>query len=495
MRYEKHTGRFYFFNYGNENSGTSEQRTNLIHVHGVCSGGNNVLFLLSDGLYRYNYADSSLKSWHQADGLAADAIATILKDLYENVWLVGQQDATILNPKNNELTNFRFSYDANNYGYANTSIPLSDGNVCIAIGGTLAICNPDVIQKMKRTFSPVLISDFSVFEKSIPFSQRNRDVRLSYKQNFFSISFSSFSASDDLQYAYKLEGFDHDWVYGGSRKFASYTNVPGGDYTFHVKAGAHGKWSEPTQIRITVVPPFWKTAWFEAIVIIACLGLVYLVFRLRVQTIKRQQEQRLQLHTVRDKIARDLHDDVGASLSSIRMYSEAVRMQVKEKVPEADMVLGRMSENAREIVENMADIVWAINPQNDSLQFMEDRMHAFVAAVCGSKNIVPHFNQINFHELKLPMEMRKNVFLIFKEAVNNSAKYSQCKNLYLHLQKSEHILKLLITDDGKGFDETNIVFGNGLQSMKKRAAEIGGNFSVHSKPGEGTTVELILPLP
>ena len=497
MRFDKINQRFDFFKTGkNDNAGSSAGQMNakFIQVQGICTADKDILFLLSDGLYRFNYRDSTFKTWHKADGLAADAMETILKDSYGNLWIVGRQDASVLNPKNNEFTSFRFNYDVSNYSYSNTSIRLLNGSICIPVGSALAICNPEVIQHTRNDFSRVLISDFSVFEKSIPFTQKQESVKLKYNQNFFSISFSSFSSGDDVQYAYKLDGFDPGWVYT-NRRFASYTNVPGGDYTFLVKTGADGKWTAPTQIRITVVPPFWKTAWFKAIAIIVFLGLVYLVFRIRVQTIKRQQEQKLQLHTVRDKIARDLHDDVGASLSSIRMYSEAIRMQVKEKVPEADTVLGKMSENAREIVENMADIVWAINPRNDSLQFMEDRMHAFIAAVCGSKNIIPHFNQINFHELKLPMEMRKNIFLIFKEAVNNSAKYSACKNLYLNLEKSEDIFKLVITDDGKGFDETNIVFGNGLQSMKKRAAEIGGDLFVRSKPGEGTSIKLTLPLP
>ena len=138
---------------------------------------------------------------------------------------------------------------------------------------------------------------------------------------------------------------------------------------------------------------------------------------------------------MRDKIAQDLHDDIGASLSSIRMYSEAVRTQVKEKLPQVDMILERISENSKEIVENMSDIVWAINPKNDSLQFMEDRMHAFTSAVCSSKNIVPHFNKIDFHEVKLSMETRKNIFLIFKESVNNAAKYAECKNIFVNMEK------------------------------------------------------------
>ena len=168
-------------------------------------------------------------------------------------------------------------------------------------------------------------------------------------------------------------------------------------------------------------------------------------------------------------------------------------LPVKEKLPQAEIILERISENSKEIVDNMSDIVWAINPKNDLLQFMEDRMHSFISAVCSSKNIIPHFNQIDFHELKLPMEMRKNIFLIFKEAVNNAAKYSNCKNIFIRIEKGHGKLCLSVTDDGEGFDTTNAKNGNGLHNMQKRALELNGEIFMDSKPGEGTTIKLVVP--
>jgi len=143
----------------------------------------------------------------------------------------------------------------------------------------------------------------------------------------------------------------------------------------------------------------------------------------------------------------------------------------------------------------MSDIVWAINPKNDSLQFMEDRMHAFASSVCSSKNIIPHFNTIDFHELKLPMEVRKNIFLIFKEAVNNAAKYSSCTSLTVNLERNNGTLVLEVKDNGTGFNEKEIREGNGLTNMHKRAGEIRGALSIMSKTGEGTGVLLKVRLP
>lgn len=227
----------------------------------------------------------------------------------------------------------------------------------------------------------------------------------------------------------------------------------------------------------------------QALLITAIVSLLLLVLLYRNYR-QRQQSRMLQ---VRDKIAKDLHDDIGASLSSIRMYSEAVRMQVQS--PQAGEMLQRISDNSKEIVENMSDIVWAINPKNDSLQFMEDRMHAFVSSVCSSKDIVPHFKRVDFHELKLPMEVRKNIFLVFKEAVNNAAKYAACNNIFINMEKKNGRFEMSIADDGKGFDTASANHGNGLTNMRKRAEELKGNIDIESRQGRGTTIRFSFPLP
>jgi len=251
----------------------------------------------------------------------------------------------------------------------------------------------------------------------------------------------------------------------------------------------------PSTVHIVVTPPFWQTVWFKFLLAVVSIIIIAILFKIRESNYRAKQEQKLQVLKVRNKIAQDLHDDIGASLSSIRMYSEALRMQIKEKLPQVDLILERISENSKEIVDNMSDIVWAINPKNDSLQFMEDRMHAFASAVCSSKNIIPHFNKIDFHQLKLPMEMRKNIFLIFKEAINNAAKYSGCKNIFVNMQMQNRMFMLSITDDGEGFDITNAANGNGLTNMRKRAKELQGEISIISELNKGTIINLSLLLP
>jgi signal transduction histidine kinase/ligand-binding sensor domain-containing protein len=493
MRYDSAKNNFDFFRHAY----TDSSKVRIVNLLRIFSAGKNQLYLVPDrlGLIRFNYKDSTAKIYRQSDGLATESNFDAVLDHNKNIWLAGYQDVTEFTVAKNSFTRFHIDYANDNYDYGNVLIALKNGDIGISISDAIAMYKPGSLISAKD-LPRVLISDFSVFEKSIPFTQKSSNIHLTYKQNFFSFSFSAFSSSHEpLQYAYKLEGFDEDWVYCGKRQFASYTNVSGGDYTFLVKAAvSNGEWSSPTIIHISVSPPFWETYWFRGIVTALLIFLVIVIFKIRERNYREKQEQKLQLLKVRDKIAQDLHDDIGASLSSIRMYSEAVRLQVKEKLPQADMILERISENSKEIVENMSDIVWAINPKNDSLQFMEDRMHAFTAAVCSSKNIVPHFNKIDFHELKLPMEKRKNIFLIFKEAINNAAKYAACKNIFLNMEKNDKVLSLTIADDGKGFDVSKATSGNGLTNMQKRANELNAEIVIESKINEGTIVKLFVPL-
>jgi ligand-binding sensor domain-containing protein/signal transduction histidine kinase len=494
MRFDAKQSRFDFF----QTPHTNVPKMRIEYPVRICSNKNNELYLMLDrnGLMKFNYHDNAATLYQQTDGLATEANFDMLKDSAENIWLAGYQDVTAFNTQKKVFKSFRIDYSYDDFEYGNVLMLFKNGDVGVSILDAIAIFKPAILNQDKSS-SPVLVSDFSVFENSIPFTQKDPNIHLNYKQNFFTISFSNFSWSkNDLQYAYRLEGFDKNWVYCGKRQIASYTNVPGGDYTFSVKVSTKsGVWSLPTTVHIVITPPFWQTGWFKFLLAVLVIIIVAVIFKLRERNYRAKQEQKLQVLKVRDKIAQDLHDDIGASLSSIRMYSEVLRMQVKEKLPQADVILERISENSKEIVNNMSDIVWAINPKNDSLQFMEDRMHAFASAVCSSKNIIPHFNKIDFHELKLPMEMRKNIFLIFKEAINNAAKYSGCKNIFVDMQMHTRMFMLSIADDGKGFDIISAAIGNGLTNMRKRAQELKGEISIKSELNKGTIIKLSLLLP
>ncbi|HEY3385484.1 MAG TPA: tetratricopeptide repeat protein, partial [Saprospiraceae bacterium] len=198
-------------------------------------------------------------------------------------------------------------------------------------------------------------------------------------------------------------------------------------------------------------------------------------------------KQKLKLLLLRNKIASDLHDDVGSTLSSISIFSQMAKQQSRDVNP----LLDSIGESSRKMLDAMADIVWTINPENDQFEKIILRMRSFAYELLGAKNIEFEFNaEDDISRLKLPMEVRKNLYLIFKEATNNLAKYADANKATFAIKEDKNILSMMIRDNGKGFDPTRSTEGNGIRNMKKRAEEIGGRLSIDSAPGNGTTIQL-----
>jgi signal transduction histidine kinase/tetratricopeptide (TPR) repeat protein len=196
--------------------------------------------------------------------------------------------------------------------------------------------------------------------------------------------------------------------------------------------------------------------------------------------------QRLKLQTLRNKIASDLHDDVGSTLSSISIFAEIAKKQSKEIIP----ALQTISESSRKMLDAMADIVWTINPENDQFDKILMRMRSFAYELLGAKKIDFVFKaEGDMEKIKLSMEARKNLFLIFKEATNNMVKYAEASKASYFIKNEQEYLVMMIRDNGKGFDMNKPSQGNGLKNMKKRAEEVGGILSIDSLPGSGTSIQ------
>jgi signal transduction histidine kinase len=197
--------------------------------------------------------------------------------------------------------------------------------------------------------------------------------------------------------------------------------------------------------------------------------------------------QKLNLLTLRNKIASDLHDDVGSTLSSISIFSQMAQQQSTETIP----MLETIGESSRKMLDAMADIVWTINPDNDQFEKIILRMKSFAYELLGAKNIDFEFITDNeVEKINVPMEVRKNLYLIFKEATNNIVKYAQANKAMFAINGEKNNLTMMIQDNGKGFDLTKSTEGNGLKNIKKRANEIGAKLKIDSLPGNGTKIQL-----
>src|SRR5262249_31525131 len=246
-----------------------------------------------------------------------------------------------------------------------------------------------------------------------------------------------------------------------------------------------GVWNEtPTELKITITPPFWQTTWFKALIALATMGIVYAFYRYRVG-------QLVLLQRVRNKIAADLHDDIGSTLNSIALYSDLAKTQPRQR----DYALGMIAENARKIVDSMSDIVWMINPKNDSFDKIIFRMRSLSYDVLKAKKIECQFKfDETLNDVSLPMGIRRNIYLIFKEALNNIVKYSNATRTSIKVLHENKNMVLVISDNGIGFDRSLSHNGNGLNNMEQRAEEIGAKINIESEQGTGTNIELNVKL-
>lgn len=231
---------------------------------------------------------------------------------------------------------------------------------------------------------------------------------------------------------------------------------------------------------------------FQTLIIIVLLSViivsVLLINRYRVLNRTRRQ---LEMEKMRSQIARDLHDDIGSTLSSINIISNMALANNDE----TKNYFQNIQEQSSRMMDNMADIVWSINPNNDTLEQVVIKMKEFAAEILEPKNINYSFQEsAGLDKVKLDVEKRKNLFLIFKESINNAAKYSGGQNINIQLITNGADIRLLIKDDGKGFNMDEIKPGNGLKNMEVRAELIGAKLSRNSSPGLGTSIELEVPI-
>ncbi len=265
--------------------------------------------------------------------------------------------------------------------------------------------------------------------------------------------------------------------------------LPPGKYTFKVYCeNIEGLRSgKITELPIYIKPQFWRTWWFRSLVLFIAALLMYEVHKLRVNRL-------LAVEALRNRVARDLHDDMGSTLSTINILSSMAKTKINDSAVKTSEYLSKISECSERMMDTMDDIVWSIKPSNDSMQKITSRMREFASSVLEPKEIDVDFTiDEAVYEVKLNMEARKDFFLIFKEAVNNAAKYSKADNVTIQVSIQDKELLLMVKDDGAGFDFAE-ADGNGLGNMKKRADNMNGFFSIQSTKGEGTAVKLIIPV-
>jgi signal transduction histidine kinase len=294
-----------------------------------------------------------------------------------------------------------------------------------------------------------------------------------------------------LQYAYKLEGSGNQWSLLGKARVLFLSRLSPGTYTLRIRAGdLYGHWSEKEYVLpIRITPPFWNRWWFYVACSILLVVAAYSIYRFRLNRILSEQQ-------LRNKIARDLHDDIGSTLSGIKLFSGIARKKLEEEKSTALDIVERIGERSESMIDAMSDIVWSINPRNDTVETMLVRMKQYAAEMLDSKNIHYKFETGNqLSRLKLGLDIRKDLFLFFKESVNNISRHANASVVDIKLESAPHRLLLTVKDNGVGFAREALKSqGNGLYNLYDRAQKMNGKLEILSRPGDGTTIILSIPL-
>jgi Signal transduction histidine kinase len=367
------------------------------------------------------------------------------------------------------------------------AISVEQGELLFTLTDEAFFVTPNKISgDIKENIPAVVITGLSVNGvDQTSWVYRNETLPLGHTQNNLSFDFSSvtFRLADNIKYQYKLEGPYQDWSEPSDRGFVEYSALRNGKYTFKVRAALSGGLTgEESIFTFKIRPAYFQTIWFYLLCCVLVLALLYSFYQTKMR-------QALKVERLRLRIAADLHDDMGSTLSSIFLMSGMVGSA--DKQARLLEVLGRISENSRDILGSMDDIIWSVNPQDDSLGSLIVRLREYAIPVCEAKGITFSIQvEEAARHTRLGMDERRNIFLIAKEAVNNAVKHSGCSQLEVFFTVYHKRIELSVIDNGRGFDLQAPSSRNGLVNMRRRAGQIASELQMISEKGKGTSVFL-----
>lgn len=427
-------------------------------------------------------------------GLSSNKVTAVTKDKQGFIYAATDYGIDRLQPENNQIKHFKFADGAVGEIYAaycDSSGTLWFGS---SNGLTRFIPEPDI----KPVAANVFIDSLTIAGKKEPLSVLGETEinlpDLAPNQNQLQIDFVAlnYTSGETLRYQYKLEGADHDWSKPTEQREVNYSNLADGSYKFLVRVVSAGEESvsRTAVVSFRILPPIYKRWWFIAFCVLLFGSIAFAVYRYRVARL-------LEMANMRTRIATDLHDDIGANLTRIALLSEVAKQQLaqNENAENGTNPLSSIANIARESVSSMSDIVWAINPERDHLIDLIRKMRQHSDEIFTLREIQLKFNAPDPEtNLKLGVAARRDLLLIFKEAVNNAARHSNCSKVEINFRVESRMLSLTIADDGKGFAPSFDGEGQGLRSMKHRAENLGGTLIVDSSNEHGTTVKFVLSL-
>jgi signal transduction histidine kinase/ligand-binding sensor domain-containing protein len=450
------------------------------------------------------------------NGLSSNNVRTLIEDRFGNVYAGTVRGVDKIGAETQRVRHYSIQ-DGLASDFVVDSHCDRNGVLWFATNGGLSKLVPDIEKITERP--PVWLSALRIAGEEQPVAELGdlqiqrgdlEPTRNNLQIDFFGLSFR---AGETLRYQYMLEGADRDWSTPSELRTVSYANLKPGSYRFLVRAiNADGLTSDkPAVVSFRILSPIYLRWWFIALVLVVVVALAYVLYRYRLARLrevnaalreaklaeenlrKAREEKLLELERVRKRIATDLHDDVGSSLTRISLLSEVSQLQGRSVETPSGGSLSVIANLSRELVDSMSDIVWAINPEKDSLSDLTQRMRHFASDVFTARGIIFRLELPDSDgDVRVSATFRRELFLIFKEAVNNVVRHSGCTTAEIEFRMDGQGVILQLTDNGHGFDVQSKSNGHGLMSMRSRIESFSGKVEITSG-NDGTTLLFTIP--
>ncbi|MBP6624390.1 MAG: hypothetical protein KA198_04420 [Chitinophagaceae bacterium] len=439
------------------------------------------------GLVKYNLTNHSYRIFTESEGLANQYIYGIQEDRFNRLWLSSNKGISLFNLSNYEITNFDIAQGLQGWEFNTRSFcTLPNGTMLFGGVSGANYFMPSQYKQINFEANVELISA-DINNKTVPLNliqDSSNPYRCKFDQNNISLEFVAidFMKSNTIQYFYKLKK-DATWVSLGNKRTLQLVNMKPDKYEICIQGRLSNKEVSSTMrtIYIEVEAPFYQRTWFYICGVLFIGFIAYSIFYYKLQGIKRVEQ-------LRNKLSRDLHDDMGGTLSSINMLSRTSSNMNPEK---AKLALEKINLRSQKLLGKMSDIIWNINPYHDGLEEMITRMRNYAALMLETAGIE---YQIFFPEEKIEdkisLDKKSNTYLIFKEAINNLCKYSHATMAVLELRYHDKKIFIRVEDNGIGFDSKLLTHVGGLETMKQRAKEMKAKITIESNIDKGTCIKL-----
>jgi signal transduction histidine kinase/ligand-binding sensor domain-containing protein len=458
-----------------------------------------LLWLASDkGLIRFNSKTKEHQLYDESSGMANSFVYGILEDEKHNFWMSTNGGLVYFNKTSNSFQNFTVNEGLQSNEF-NTGAFYKGASGNFYFGGVKGFnwFRPGNFSKSNTKPS---VGITSILIENTPFKKdssflRNKTIRLTYLQNdlVFQVAAFDYTRPQANKIQYKLEGWDDKWITGYNKQIR-YGKLLPGYYTLIIRASnSLDEWSEEERIIIIINAPFWQRTWFYVLCGILLMLMVILVtrnlaqqkFKAKLQQLEKQQA----IDAERNRISKDMHDEIGSGLTRIALITELMNTQ-KQLDEKTKLGVSEIAGSTRQLVESMSEIIWTLNPHNDKLENLlaylrEQTRHYFEPLNVDYKISFPGF----LPDVKLSNEQRRNLFLVTKEALNNALKHSGATTIELKAEIMDDKIKLSVLDNGKGLDAgKRQAGGNGLKNMQQRMTDINGEIEWVSQLSKGTRV-------